>query len=88
MVKTPVGYKLVGDKDSKGWLDWIFINEEYGVVLFRELKRDGEYPTKEQYACIEALKACGLDAGWWAPRDDAEIEETFLRWVRGPGKVR
>lgn len=78
---------LIGDRDAKGWIDWIFINDDRGVIVFAELKADGKYPSPEQYECLDALKRCGLQAYWWAPRDRDEIEEVFLRWVRGPGKV-
>lgn len=79
-VRLPDGrLVLVGDKDAKGWLDWVFINEDRGILIIAELKKDGSYATPEQRACISALRACGVAAYCWAPRDRPEIEEVFLR---------
>jgi hypothetical protein len=51
----------------RGWPDWA-IGGPRGVI-FRELKRESEKPTKAQQAWLDALTASGADAGVWRPSD-------------------
>jgi hypothetical protein len=38
-------------------------------TLFRELKRQGEYPTIPQNLCLQGLARTGMNAGVWRPSD-------------------
>lgn len=79
---------LVGDPLSKGWLDWTFCNVKIGHMVISELKSDAKTITDEQQECLDALRACGVDAYYWRPRDIEEVQEVFLKHLRGPGRVQ
>lgn len=38
-------------------------------VMFRELKKQKEKPTQDQWEWLDALSAAGMDADWWRPSD-------------------
>ena len=38
-------------------------------VMFRELKKQKEKPTPDQWEWLDALAAAGMDADWWRPSD-------------------
>ena len=61
------------DKSPKGWPDLVLAHEEWGIVLFRELKLEGKYPTEEQQWWLDILSATGHDAKAWWPHDRIEI---------------
>jgi len=46
-------------------------------LLIRELKREGQNPTKEQTWWLKALGRCGIDVGVWRPSDWPEIEDSL-----------
>lgn len=50
-----------------GYPDWTIAGPE--GILYRELKRQKEKPTKAQTAWIERLRLCGLDVDVWRPSD-------------------
>ena len=54
-------------RSRPGWPDLVLWHPRHGVI-FRELKRDGEYPTADQVDTIRSLQAAGADAKvWWLP---------------------
>lgn len=77
MVKRNGRSFLVGDRDAKGWPDLVLVHPSRGRILFRELKSETGKLTPEQTAWIDDLKACGLDAAVWRPRDLPTIMETL-----------
>jgi hypothetical protein len=56
-----------------GWPDWVIARAVRpgmpGAAMFRELKREGEKPTRGQREWLCALEAAGFDAGVWYPHD-------------------
>jgi hypothetical protein len=54
-------------KSDKGWPDLVICGP--GGILYRELKRESESPTKAQREWLEALRAAGADAAVWRPGD-------------------
>ena len=61
-------------KDRPGFPDLVLWHPGRGLVLFRELKRDGEKLTSHQWSRIGALNAAGADVSVWYPSDWPEIE--------------
>lgn len=61
--RTPYAKKSTG----KGWPDLTVVGP--GGALFRELKRDGEYPKPEQRRWLAELTTARLDAGVWKTAD-------------------
>ncbi len=64
------------DRSPAGFPDlWLTRN---GVLLVRELKRDGKVPTDAQQHWLRALRLAGVDAKVWRPQDwpaiQAELE--------------
>jgi hypothetical protein len=57
----------------KGWPDWFIARKvpllTPGAALVRELKREGQNPTRGQQEWLDALEAAGFDAGVWRPSD-------------------
>lgn len=69
--------------DGKGWPDLTIVGP--GGVLFRELKAEGSYPTREQRLWLAALAEAGADAGVWRPRDlTSGLIEQQLKALRKP----
>lgn len=65
---TSKGYRTaVQGNGGKGFPDAVIWGP--GGVLFRELKRDGEYPSPEQRLRLAELEQAGADVGVWRPRD-------------------
>ena len=61
--------------DKPGYPDLTMWHPRHGVI-FRELKRDGEYPTPEQVDTIRSLQAAGADAKvWWLPSQWDTVEK-------------
>lgn len=54
-------------KSEPGWPDLVLAKDD--VVLFRELKTEQGALTPHQERWIGNLRAAGLDAGVWRPRD-------------------
>jgi hypothetical protein len=58
-------------------------------VVYRELKRQTENPTKAQREWIAALEAAGADVGVWRPSDwlsgKVQRELAALAGLRGAG---
>lgn len=73
---------FVGDRDFIGWPDLTLIHPGRGIALFREIKVPPNKPTPDQLLALNALQACGLDAGVWVPADWPLIESTLQRKVR------
>ena len=73
---------------GKGWPDLVLVRERDRRLIFAELKRDSTYPTPEQRAVMDVLRAVagtisafddpmtdGYIETWiWRPRDFDEIE--------------
>lgn len=57
------------DRSPAGWPDLVLAHPDRGVLLFRELKREHTGPTARQRDWLDALTACGQDAGVWRPTD-------------------
>lgn len=66
--------RLVGDELAKGWPDLVLVHPRRGLLLVRELKSDRGRVRPEQKEWLEALRAVGVDADVWRPRDLPEIE--------------
>lgn len=71
-----VGFAAIAKDADKGYPDLTLARS--GEVLFRELKRQREYPTSEQRAWLAAL---GILGGVWRPSDwyDGTIERVLGR---------
>lgn len=54
-------------RSPAGWPDEVLMGPR--GVLFRELKRQRENPTRAQQAWLDGLAANGLDADVWRPED-------------------
>jgi hypothetical protein len=65
----------------KGFPDLVLIHPGLGVVIFAELKAEGQYPTLEQRLWLAALETVALAAPetvyvrLWRPRDWPEVVE-------------
>lgn len=82
-----LGLRLYHTHDSRrsysGFPDIVIVGP--GGVLFRELKRQDEYPTAAQRAWLEALTAAGADAAVWGPADMRTMRIPFdLQRLRRP----
>ena len=68
-----LGFKTYHPYDSRrsnpGWPDLVLAHPRSGALIFRELKKEDNYPTPEQREWIETLRGCGQDVGVWKPRD-------------------
>jgi len=75
-----LGWRLYHTYDSRksvaGFPDLVLVNRMQRRVLFVELKGPRGRVTAEQQAWIDALVACGEEAGVWWPQDwhDGTIE--------------
>lgn len=58
-----------------GWPDLALFRRRDGRAMFRELKTDTGRVSPRQAAVIGLMRACGLDAGVWRPRDLDRIAE-------------
>lgn len=68
---------------GKGWPDLTVVGPQ--GALFRELKRDGEYPKPEQRVWLAALSAAGLNAAVWKTVDwDSGLIELELLAITKP----
>ena len=54
-------------RSEQGFPDWTIVGP--GGLLFRECKNEVKKPTPEQAKWLAALRAVGLDADLWRPRD-------------------
>lgn len=54
-------------RSEKGWPDSVIVGPH--GVLYRELKRQSGYPTRDQREWIAALTAAGQDVAVWRPSD-------------------
>ncbi len=76
-----LGWRHYHTHDSRrsvpGFPDLVMVCPGTGVLLFRELKREGEYPTPEQREWLSWLEGAGQDVGVWRPRDwlDGRVQE-------------
>jgi len=57
-------WKQHARKAACGFLDWTLLSRR---LIFRELKRQGQYPTAEQQEWLDGLRAAGQDADVWQP---------------------
>ena len=63
-----LGYHTRNSRRSpEGWPDWVICGPR--GVIFRELKRQQEKPTRAQQAWLDGLAGAGLDADVWRPSD-------------------
>lgn len=60
-------WKLHAKRAREGFPDWTIVGP--GGLIFRELKRQREEPTRAQQAWLDALAGAGADAGVWKPSD-------------------
>jgi hypothetical protein len=63
----------VGDHDARDIPDLLLWRPPR--FLFRELKKTGGRPTQGQLEFVAAMKACGIDADFWWPRDLERVLE-------------
>lgn len=74
------GWKVYYSTDSrraaKGWPDLVLGKLGVGVI-FRELKRPGEYLRPDQHDWMHILTSDGLDFEVWRPDDWPEIVRTL-----------
>lgn len=56
-------------KSVAGFPDLVLVNPRRGLLLFRELKRTGQKPDREQAEWLESLRCVGSDADVWRPED-------------------
>ena len=70
---TALGWKHYHTYNSRrsvaGFPDLVLAHDRFGRLLFRELKREGNYPTPAQRAWLKLLGDCGQDTGVWRPSD-------------------
>ena len=67
-------------EDRPGFPDLVLWHPGRGLLLFRELKRDGGKLTEYQWSRIGALNAAGADVAVWRPADWPEIEALITGW--------
>lgn len=60
-------WKTHARRASTGFPDWTITGP--GGLIFRELKRQREKPTRAQRAWLDMLSGAGADAGVWRPLD-------------------
>lgn len=59
-------WKTHARRAKTGWPDWAIAGP--GGLIFRELKRQREKPTRVQQEWLDALSAAGVSAGVWRPQ--------------------
>lgn len=74
--------RLVGDELAKGWPDLALCHPRRGVFLVRELKSNRGRVTPEQKRWLEGLRAAGVDADVWRPRDLPAVQQTLASSTR------
>lgn len=73
-----LGPILVGDADTKGFLDLLMIHAEQRRLLVAELKREGKDPTREQRIWLAAWRLFPfVEVYVWRPSDAAEIKRVL-----------
>ena len=70
--RTPVSGPI-----GAGFPDLILIHPRRQLVVFVELKRDGQHPTREQRAVHDVLRRSGLRVETWHPADWDEVVATL-----------
>lgn len=60
-------WKLHAKRAKTGFPDWTIVG--IGGLMFRELKRQREKPTRAQQEWLDALTAAGANADVWRPSD-------------------
>lgn len=75
--RTKHGWTTAVGAEGKGWPDLILCHERRGIILVRELKVPPNRTTSEQDEWLRVLRAVGVDAGVWTPRDWPNIEYTL-----------
>lgn len=75
---------LVGDKLAKGYPDLTLVHPRHGIFAVRELKQNHTRLEPEQEEWLKWLRAAGVDADVWRPRDLNAIE----RFLAGPTRGR
>ncbi|RAX51284.1 VRR-NUC domain-containing protein [Arthrobacter sp. AQ5-05] len=68
------GFELVyhtwnSQRSAPGFPDLVMVSSRDKRILYRELKRTVGKVTPDQQAWLDALTACGQDAGVWRPAD-------------------
>lgn len=77
--RTAKGWRTPVEADGKGWPDLTLVKGQR--LVFAELKRDGEKPSPEQEAWLEALRRVpGVEVYVWTPKGWPEIERV-LTWT-------
>jgi hypothetical protein len=61
--------------DGRGFVDLVLVRDTR--LLFAELKADKRYPSPEQRAWIDALRAAGQEVFVWRPADWDTIVSTL-----------
>lgn len=77
-------YIAVGDKDAKGFPDFVFCHPRHGRFLIREVKTGAARTTPEQREWLEALVTSGVDAGVWRIPEDWPLIEATLKGGTAP----
>lgn len=62
-----------GHDDASGWPDWVFVREDPPLFLVRELKSNTGILSRHQKHWLRVLKAAGVDADVWRPRNVTRI---------------
>jgi hypothetical protein len=74
--RTPVSGPI-----GAGFPDRILVHPRRQLVVFVELKRDGQHPTREQRAVHDVLRRSGLRVETWHPADWDKVVETLSAGV-------
>lgn len=68
---------FVGDKDARGFPDWLFARPPELLVV--ELKREAGRLSEPQRLWLTTLEACGVECAVWRPSDWPVIEKRLSR---------
>lgn len=71
--RTVHGWRTAGSYDAAGFPDLVLVHPERRLVLWRELKAEGEPLRPEQKLWRDWLTDAGADWGVWTPRDLPEV---------------
>lgn len=68
------GFELVyhthnSQRSAPGFPDLVMVSTRHKRILYRELKSTKGRVSADQQAWLDALSACGQDAGMWRPAD-------------------
>lgn len=75
--RTEQGWRTaVSGSHAKGWPDLVLVRER---LIVAELKGSWGRVTDEQQSWLDALRAAGVEAYLWGPKDWDQIEATLKR---------